>query len=100
MQQRGGERRERGEQANAGRQAVHPVDEVERVGAGDQPGHGDREAPPAVCGEPRHARHVDAGHVGEAGSRDLTEELVPRPQPAEIVEKPDQEDDRRRGDQA
>ena len=96
VNERGGKRGEGREQPDAGGKAVDAVNQIERVGAGDEPGDGERKAPPAIQIKPRDAKHVHASPVGHAGGRDLPGNLLPGPEPKEVVDEADGEDEARR----
>lgn len=87
-----------GKQHNAGRQAIHAVDQVDGIGTGDEPEHGGEH------GEPRRQTHAhDSGNLkpaqdGEQGGDDFTGEFLPGLEAADIVPHADDEDHREGGE--
>ncbi len=99
LKERRGQGGKGGEQADAGGQPVHSVDQVERIRAHDEPADGDREAPPAMRGDAADGRHFHAGPIRESCRDDLADHLLPGAEPDDVVDEADEEDGGRRGNQ-
>src|SRR5438046_2751572 len=90
LQQSGYQRRYGGEQADSGSQTIDAVDQVDGIGATDQPQHGKREVEPNRDGVTGDCIDVYAGPVCEERSTDLAEELLPRLQANQVIDEADE----------
>jgi hypothetical protein len=95
MEEGGGEDGEGSEESGADGQAVESVDEVEGVGATEEPEDGEGQSPPVGELESAEAVDLDAAPVGQGGGGELAEELLPGLEAEEVVEEAGGEDDDR-----
>ena len=90
-----------GEEANTYGEAIEAIDEVEGIGAGDEPKHGEGEGPPGggegVTGD---GVDLDIGIKGKDGGEDLTDELHPGFQAEEVIEETGGEGDENGGQES
>ena len=86
MQQGRDSRGQRGEQPQAGGQAVHSIDQVERVGTAYQPQQGQRQTPPAI------RRDLSATPIRAQRRSHLSEEFLPGFERDQIVDQAGGED--------
>ncbi len=81
---------ESGDEAEAGGETVDAIDEVDGVGAGDEPEDGGGEGPPPLgefgAGETHDA---DAGEIGDDGGEDLAGKFEPGAETEEVIDEAD-----------
>ena len=99
MNQTGDEYGERGKQADAACETIHPIYQIESIGANQQPENSGRVAPPILRGHPDNDQDANAGEVGERSAAELSDQLLPGFKPEQVIDNPSGENDTRRGQQ-
>src|SRR2546425_770393 len=89
-------RQDAGDDAEAGSEPVHAVEELDRVGHRDEPEDRQAHVQPRDAGHPV-GRDVEDDTVGDrrGGGADVTQELEGGPEIGDVVQDPDRDDDRR-----
>jgi hypothetical protein len=83
-----------GEDADAHGEAIEPIDEVEGIGTGDEPKHGEGNGEPGGGdGMPGDGVDQDTGLTGQECGDDLAEELHPGLEAEDVIEETGSEDD-------
>src|ERR1019366_10344759 len=93
LEERGGEHGGGGEEPETGGEAIDAVNQVERVGAEDEPADGQGEAPDdpdVISGD---TRKVNAGPERSRGCRDLTKEFPPGAKAEDVIQEANAEND-------
>src|SRR5713226_6668296 len=94
--QRGDAEEDAGDDAEAGGEPVHAVEELDRVGHRDEPEDRQAHVQPREAGHPV-GRDVEDDTVGDRrdGGADVTQELEGGPEIGDVVQNPDRGDERR-----
>jgi hypothetical protein len=87
-----------GEQAGPGGQAVHAVDEIERVGTADEPEYCKRQAEPGRHDQACNGSDLHSGPEGGISGNGLSGELVPWLEGAKVVEQAEGKDEQGGGE--
>ena len=93
LEERGGEHGGGGEEPETGGEAIDAVNQVERIGAEDEPADGQGEAPDdpdVISGE---IRQVNASPEGTPSGRDLAKEFLPWAKAENVIQEADAEND-------